>query len=102
MTAAHLRASDVAWKQLGIALIDSRREANAETKALNEAERIQLDRKCPFIMQGMCAVYKVQPLACRGYASLAKQARAEAAAGSNGELPLSEPYRMGRSLVQSA
>lgn len=102
VAAHYLRATDSAWKQHDISLIDKLREANTATCGLGEAERIRLRRRCPFILQGMCAIYRVRPLSCRGHASHDKHACIEAAAGRDAEVPLSGPYRMVRSLVQTA
>lgn len=44
----------------------------------------------------------MRPLACRGHASFDRQACARAAAGKDAEVPLSEPHRALRGLVQTA
>jgi Fe-S-cluster containining protein len=102
VAARFLRATAKAWEEHGISLTQRLRDADRDTRGLGEAERVRLRRRCPFILQGACAIYKVRPLACRGHASHDKKACAEAAAGRSDEVPFSGPHRLVRSLVQTA
>jgi len=76
--------------------------ADRTTHGLNDTERMALRRPCPFIVRGVCIVHPVRPLACRGHASFVRRACAGAAAGRDVEVPLSEPHRALRELVQTA
>jgi len=59
-------------------------------------------QRCPFIAQGVCVIYQVRPLACRGLASYDRKACAQAASGKIDEIPYSVPHMQVRSLVQNA
>ena len=76
--------------------------ADRTTRGLSETERMAMRKPCPFIVRGVCIVHPVRPLACRGHASFDRQACAGAAAGRDVEVPLSEPHRALRGLVQTA
>ncbi len=76
--------------------------ADRATRGLSEAERMALRKPCPFIVRGACIVHPVRPLACRGHASFDRQACVRAVAGRDVEVPLSEPHRALRALLQSA
>lgn len=102
LVARFLRATAPAYARAGVDLQARLREADAATRGLDEAQRVALRRRCPFIVQGACAVYKVRPLACRGHASLSVRACVDAAAGRADEVPFSGPHRLVRSLVQLA
>jgi Fe-S-cluster containining protein len=77
-------------------------EADAQTRDLDESERVALRQRCPFIEQGACVIYAVRPLACRGHASYDRKACAQAAAGRIAEVPYSVLHQTARSLVQNA
>lgn len=77
-------------------------EADGLTRDLDEAERVQLRHRCPFIEKGACVIYAVRPLACRGHASYSRRACSLAAAGRIAEVPHSIPHKTVRSLVQNA
>ncbi len=77
-------------------------KANQVTCGLNEEQRVQLRRRCPFIEQGACMIYPVRPLACRGHACYDRQACVDAARGRINDIPISEPHRTFRSLIQNA
>ncbi|MGY6274523.1 YkgJ family cysteine cluster protein [Methylomonas sp. MgM2] len=77
-------------------------KANQQTCGLDEAQRVKLRRRCPFIHQGACLIYPVRPLACRGHACYDKQACVDAAAGRIEQIPISEPHRLFRGLIQNA
>lgn len=102
MVAAYLRATAAALQGHGIDLIGRLRENDAATRGLDEVARVALRRRCAFIVQGVCLIHRVRPLACRGHASHDKRACVEAAAGRADEVPFSGPHRMVRVLVQSA
>lgn len=102
LVARFLRAVQPALLQRGIDLVGRLRAADARTAGLDEAQRVQLRQPCPFIAQGVCVIYQVRPLACRGHASHDRQACAEAAAGRRAEVPHSQAHRLMRSLVQNA
>ncbi|MGR9046558.1 MAG: YkgJ family cysteine cluster protein [Gammaproteobacteria bacterium] len=77
-------------------------KTNQVTCGLGEEQRVQLRRRCPFIEQGACMIYPVRPLACRGHACYDRQACVDAARGRLKEIPVSEPHRTFRSLIQNA
>lgn len=97
-----LRATRLAYAQVGIDLIARLREADAVTRGLDEAERVSLRQRCAFIVNGACAIYSVRPLACRGHASHDVRACMDAAAGRRDEVPFSGPHRVVGSLVHAA
>ncbi len=97
-----LRATRLAYAQVGIDLIARLRDADAATHGLSETERVSLRQRCAFIIHGACAIYSVRPLACRGHASHDVRACVDAAAGRREDVPFSGPHRLVRSLVQSA
>lgn len=102
MVARYIRATEDAQKKAGIDLRQRIAKADGATRGHGEAQRVKLRQRCPFIEQGVCVIYPVRPLACRGHASYDKRACAEAAAGRLDGIPLSMPHRMVRSLVQNA
>ncbi|MDD5033955.1 MAG: YkgJ family cysteine cluster protein [Methylococcaceae bacterium] len=77
-------------------------DANGSTLGLDEPQRVALRRWCPFIINGVCVIYSVRPLACRGHTSYDKYACVEAAAGRAESVPFSVPHMTVRSLVQNA
>lgn len=102
MIARFLRATEPVWRQAGLDLTGSLQAADADTRGLGEEERVKLRRRCAFIAKGVCTIYPVRPLACRGHASHDKQACVEAAAGRAAQVPYSEAHHVVRSLVQNA
>ncbi|QXP86295.1 YkgJ family cysteine cluster protein [Methylococcus capsulatus] len=98
----YVRWSDGRFKSIGIDLPARIADADAQTRGLDEAQRVALRLRCPYIQNGICLIYQVRPLACRGHASYDVHACVEAAAGRAGEIPYSEPHRVVRSLVQNA
>lgn len=86
----------------GIDLVGQVRAADARTRGVGEAGRIALREPCAFVAQGVCVIYHVRPLACRGHASHDARACADAAAGRRAEVPYSVGHRMVRALVQNA
>ncbi len=102
MVARFIRAVDAALKARGIDLPRQIAQAHADTQGLSESDRVRLRRPCPFIAQGVCVVYAVRPLACRGLASYDRKACARAASGHAEAIPYAEPPMRVRSLVQNA
>jgi Fe-S-cluster containining protein len=100
--AAFLRAVQPRLLPRGIDLVGQVRDADAATHGLGEAQRVTLRQRCPFIAQGVCVIYAVRPLACRGHASHDLRACTEAAAGRRDEVPYSAGHRLVRALVQGA
>lgn len=76
--------------------------ADALTRGLGEAARVGLRQRCPFIAQGVCVIYPVRPLACRGHASHDVRACVDAAAGRRFDVPQSRMHQEVRALVQNA
>lgn len=72
------------------------------TRGLTEAQRVKVNCPCPFLNRGVCSIYPVRPLACRGHACYDRQACVDAAAGMRPSLPVCEPCRDVRCLVQIA
>jgi Fe-S-cluster containining protein len=102
MIATYMKATSPALQKHGIDLITRLRETDAATRGLGEEARVNLRRRCAFIMQGVCLIHQVRPLACRGHASHNKRACVDAAAGRVEEVPFSGAHRTVRVLVQSA
>jgi Fe-S-cluster containining protein len=102
MIAAYMKATAPVLQKHGIDLITRLRETDAATRGLGEEARVRLRRRCAFIMQGVCLIHQVRPLACRGHASHNKRACVDAAAGRVEEVPFSSAHRTVRVLVQSA
>jgi len=100
--ARFLRAVDPALRQRGIDLIGQVRAADAVTAGLDESERVGLRQRCAFIARGVCVIYRVRPLACRGHASHDRKACADAVAGRAQAVPYSQAHHLVRSLVQNA
>ena len=82
-------------------LIGRIRDADIVTRGLGEAERMAVRRPCPFVVKGVCVIYPVRPLACRGHAAFDAKACAQAAKGMDVDIPISEPHLMARSFVQN-
>ncbi len=76
--------------------------ADCATRRLDERRRMDAGLPCPFIDGGLCVIYAVRPLACRGHASYDEQACIDALAGASCEVPVSELHVTVRSLVQNA
>ena len=102
LVARFLRAVQPALQARGIDLVAQLREANTQTEGLDEARRVGLRQRCPFIAQGVCVIYQVRPLACRGHASHDVKACVDAARGARDEVPYSAGHHLVRALVQNA
>ncbi|MBI2734571.1 MAG: YkgJ family cysteine cluster protein [Aquabacterium sp.] len=102
MLARFIRAVTPGLMKHGVDLRAQIARANDVTCGVGEADRVAARQRCPFIAQGVCVVYQVRPLACRGLASYDRKACAQAASGLVDEIPYSEPHMRLRSLVQNA
>jgi Fe-S-cluster containining protein len=96
----YLRSSEFSKTKLN--LVKRLKKANQATGGLDEEQRVCLRHRCPFIEQGACTIYPVRPLACRGHACYDRQACVQAARGLIKHIPISEPHRTFRSLIQNA
>jgi len=76
--------------------------ASRATRGLDETERMELRKPCPFIVRGVCLIHPVRPLACRGHVSFDRRACAKAMAGKDVEVPVSAPHVALRGLIQHA
>ena len=61
-----------------------------------------LRQPCPYIEAGLCLLYRLRPLACRGHASYDKNACVAATSGADADTSVSTPHLVVRSLVQNA
>jgi Fe-S-cluster containining protein len=102
LVARYIRAVDDSLKQSGVDLLERLAEADTTTRGCDEAERVALRRRCPYIEEGACVIYPVRPLACRSHASYDRHACWEAASGQIDEVPYSEQHMNMRSLIQNA
>jgi Fe-S-cluster containining protein len=102
MIGRYVRWSADKLKALNIDLAERIAAANEKTRGLDEQQRVALRLRCPYIHNGVCLIYQVRPLACRGHASYDVRACVEAAAGRSDEIPYSTPHMTVRSLVQNA
>jgi Fe-S-cluster containining protein len=102
LAARFLRAVQPALRVRGIDLVAGLRAADRRTRGLSEPQRVALRQTCPFIARGVCVIYAVRPLACRGHASHDRAACGAAAAGRVAQVPHSEGHRRLRALVQNA
>jgi hypothetical protein len=102
LVARFLHAIAPPLRARGIDLLGQLREVDARTRGCDEARRLALRQRCAFVAQGVCVIYAVRPLACRGHASHDARACADAADGLAAQVPHSEGHRMVRSLVQNA
>jgi Fe-S-cluster containining protein len=102
LAARFLRAVQPALRERGIDLVAGLRTAEQRTRGLSEPQRVALRQTCPFIAQGVCVIYAVRPLACRGHASHDRKACGAAAAGRLAQVPHSEGHRRLRAIVQNA
>ena len=99
MVVRYVRAMAGGFKRVGVDL-DSRLAEAGPAEA--PAHPMALGRDCPFLAEGLCVIYPVRPMACRGHASFDKEACVSALCGGAEEVPVSGPHRAVRGLVQSA
>lgn len=102
MLARFIRAIHPGLQARGIDLPAQIAQADACTQGLGEGQRVAERQRCPFIAQGVCVIYQVRPMACRGLASYDRKDCAQAASGKVDAIPYSEPHMRVRSLVQNA
>lgn len=102
MLARFIRAITPGLLLKGIDLVEQVAQAHRVTHGVNEQKRIAMRSRCPFIARGVCVIYQVRPLACRGLASYDRKACAQAASGTLEQIPYSEPHMRMRSLIQNA
>jgi Fe-S-cluster containining protein len=102
MLARFIRAVHPGLMQRGVDLPKQVAEADSKTQGIGETDRVSVRQRCPFIAQGVCVIYQVRPLACRGLASYDRHACAQAASGKIDAIPYSEPHMRVRSVVQNA
>ena len=87
---------------MGLELRQRIAAADEATHRLDEQRRMISGLPCPFVDGGLCVIYAVRPLACRGHASYDEKACVDALAGSPCEVPVSELHVAVRSLAQNA
>jgi len=86
----------------GIDLVGAIRGADRVTHGISEEQRLELRQPCPFVARGVCVIYDVRPLACRGLASHDARACVDAASGRGAQVPYSPSMNWVRSIVQNA
>jgi Fe-S-cluster containining protein len=94
----YIRVRYNAFARVGIGLA----ERIAEAAAPGPEQRRTRKNRCPFTAKGVCVIYRVRPLACRGHASYDQRACADALRGRARDVPVSAPHATVRSLVQNA
>ncbi len=102
LAARFLRLTAPAFARHGVDLGAKLAEAHALAAGKSQQERFASLQKCPFVIGGVCAIYPVRTLACRGHVSYDREACRAVAAGADSEATLSGAHRMIRSLIQSA
>lgn len=102
MVARYVRGMAAGFKNVGIDLIGRLYEAANFVEPSGAVRPMALVRECPFLAEGMCVVYPVRPMACRGHASFDEEACVSALKGGLDNVPVSEPHRTVRGLVQNA
>lgn len=100
MVARYVRAMAEGFRKVGIDL--PARLAAAPAPVPGTAGTMALGRECPFLAEGICVIYPVRPLACRGHVSFNEEACIAALEGEADEVPVSESHRTVRALVQGA
>jgi Fe-S-cluster containining protein len=102
LLARFVSVNSPAFAARGIMLSERIADAARIVGSLSEAERMAAKRNCPLIEKELCLAYRLRPLACRGHASLDKQACISAAEGEIEDAAVSTPHLVVRSLVQNA
>ncbi|MFG1249361.1 YkgJ family cysteine cluster protein [Xanthobacter flavus] len=100
MVARYVRAMSEGFRKVGIDL--PARLAAAQATAPAASGTMALGGECPFLAEGICVIYPVRPLACRGHVSFDAEACIAALEGEADEVPVSESHRTVRALVQGA
>lgn len=98
MVARYVRAMAEGFRKIGIDL--PARLAAAQATAPAASGTMALGGECPFLAEGICVIYPVRPLACRGHVSFDAAACIAALEGEADEVPVSESHRTVRALVQ--
>jgi hypothetical protein len=102
LVARFVTANQRALAQRGVDLPGRIAAINAFANGCSENARMALRQPCPYIEAGLCLLYRLRPLACRGHASYDKSACIAATAGADADTAISTPHLMVRSLVQNA
>ncbi|MFG1225337.1 YkgJ family cysteine cluster protein [Xanthobacter wiegelii] len=100
MVARYVRAMAEGFRKVGIDL--PARLAAAQGANPATSGTMALGAECPFLAEGICVIYPVRPLACRGHVSFDAEACIAALEGEADEVPVSESHRTVRALVQGA
>lgn len=100
MVARYVRSMADGFRRVGIDL--PARLAAAPAATPGTSGTMALGRDCPFLVEGICVIYPVRPLACRGHVSFNEAACVAALEGEAEEVPVSESHRTVRALVQGA
>ncbi len=99
MVARYVRAMAGGFRKVGV---DLPARLAAATAGEDGAKPMALGRECPFLAEGVCVIYPVRPLACRGHASFDEAACTSALLGGEDDVPVSGPHHTVRALVQNA
>jgi len=102
LVARFVTANQRALAQRGVDLPARIAALDAFASGCSESERMALRQPCPYIESGLCLLYRLRPLACRGHASYDKDACLAATSGRDADTAISTPHLMVRSLVQNA
>jgi len=102
MIARYLRSMAAGFKTVGIDLVGQLYAAADFVEPSGHVRPMALVRECPFLAEGICVIYPVRPMACRGHASFNEDACVSALRGGAETVPVSEPHRTVRALVQNA
>jgi Fe-S-cluster containining protein len=102
MVARYVRGMAAGFKNVGIDLVGRLYGAADFVEPSGNVRPMALVRECPFLAEGICVIYPVRPLACRGHASFDEEACVSALEGGLDNVPVSEPHRTVRGLVQNA
>lgn len=102
MVARYVRGMATGFKTVGIDLVGRLYAAADFIEPSGNVRPMALARECPFLAEGICVIYPVRPMACRGHASFNEEACVSALKGGLDNVPVSEPHRTVRGLVQNA
>jgi hypothetical protein len=102
LIARFVTANQRVLAQRGVDLPGRIAAVDAVANGCSESARMALRQPCPYIEAGLCLLYRLRPLACRGHASYDKNACLAATSGGDADTAISTPHLMVRSLVQNA
>lgn len=102
MVARYVRSMAAGFRNVGIDLVARLYGAADFVEPSGNVRPMALVRECPFLAEGICVIYPVRPMACRGHASFNEDACVSALQGGLDNVPVSEPHRTVRGLVQNA